>query len=214
HRFKPEDIVTLKDRQAARGALLTALAGRLAANAQRGDIVVFYFSGHGSQVRNSRSRETDRMDESILPADSRRGAADIRDKEMLASFEQILDHGAHLTVILDTCHSGSGARGLPGDLHHRGVRADLHDVADPFDGPPPERRGALVLSATQDFDLAFEVLDDRGNIRGAFTWALGQAMRDAREDEPASETFLRAQAILHVERPAQQPVLAGNDAAR
>jgi len=212
--FKPSDVVTLRDQQASRSAILRALERQLVASTDGGDVVFFYFSGHGSQVRNSRSTEADRLDESILPADSRRGAPDIRDKELLATFNAILDRGARLTVVLDTCHSGSGARGLDGGLRHRGVSPDLRDVADPFDAPSPERRGALVLSATQDFDLAFETLDERGNIRGAFTWALARAMRDADAGEPASETFLRAEARLHAERPAQEPLIAGSAEAR
>src|SRR5205814_10176582 len=123
-------------------------------------------------------------------------------------FTAILARGARLTIILDTCHSGSGARGLDGGLRFRGGSPDLRDVADPFVAPSPERRGALILSAAQDFDLAFETLDEQGKIRGAFTWALARAMRDAEAGEPASETFLRAEARLHAERPAQAPLIA------
>jgi len=58
------------------------------------------------------SDELDELDESTRPCGfacrrsrhSRQGAATI--------FNRILDRGARLTVILDNCHSGSGARGL------------------------------------------------------------------------------------------------------
>lgn len=95
--FKPADIAVLTDQQATRGAIFRKLEEHLVAPAQKGDIVVFFFSGHGSQVRNSLSPELDRLDESILPADSRTGAADIRDKELLGIFNRILDRGARLT---------------------------------------------------------------------------------------------------------------------
>jgi hypothetical protein len=212
--FKAADVSLLTDQMATRRAILQTLERRLVEATHSGDVVLFYFSGHGSQVRNSRSSEADRLDESILPADSRRGAPDIRDKELLAIFNAILDRGARLTIVLDTCHSGSGARGLDGGLRFRGVSPDLRDVADPFVAPSPERRGALILSAAQDFDLAFETLDEQGKIRGAFTWALARAMRDAEAGEPASETFLRAEARLHAERPAQEPLIAGSAEAR
>ncbi|MBV9493534.1 MAG: caspase family protein, partial [Acidobacteria bacterium] len=73
HGFRRTDIVTLTDQQATRGAILTAIR-KLGASARRGDVVVFYYSGHGSQVRNTASRELDKMDESLVPADSRLGA--------------------------------------------------------------------------------------------------------------------------------------------
>jgi uncharacterized caspase-like protein len=211
--FKSADVVTLKDQQATRDGVFRALQ-RLLAQTQKNDVVLFYYSGHGSQVRNSRSAESDRLDESLVPADSRRGAPDIRDKELLPFFNGILDRGARLTIVLDTCHSGSGARGLDSGLRARAVKSDLRDVADPSEGQRPERRGALILSAAQDFDLAFETLDEHGKIRGAFTWALARALRDAHAGEPATETFLRARARLQAERPSQDPVLAGRDDIR
>jgi len=215
HGFEASDIVTLTDQAATRRAILHAVEQQLVAPAAKGDVVFFFYAGHGSRVRNSRSDEPDRLDESIVPADSRRGARDIRDKELRRLFNRILDRGAHLTVMLDACHSGSGARGLTAGATVRGVKPDLRDVADGADaGPRPEDRGALVLSASQDFEDASETRDPDRQIRGVFTWAWMRAMRDASTDEPAIDTFLRAQARLRAETPYQEPVLAASAIAR
>jgi uncharacterized caspase-like protein len=209
--FKAENIVTLTDRQATRAAILQKL-DELTNKSAKNDVILFYFAGHGSQVLNSRSDEPDRMDETIVPADSRVDARDIRDKELRPRFNRILGRGAKLTVILDACHSGSGART---GAQARGVKPDVRDLADANDyGPKPETRGALVLAASQDFDEAYETEDDRKTKRGVFSWALITALRDAEPGEPAEETFLRARARVYVDRPFQQPVLAGNEAAR
>jgi len=214
HGFDARDIVMLNDQSATRSAMLSA-ANRLAAAATKDDVVFFYFAGHGSQVRNSKSDEPDKLDESIVPADSRRGADDIRDKELRRVFNAILDRGAHLTVMIDACHSGSAARGLLTLARPRGIRPDLRDVADGGDyGPRPENRGALVISASHDDEEAREARDDRQTMHGAFTWAWMRAMRDAAPDEPAMETFTRAQARLRAEMPFQNPVLAGESAQR
>jgi len=212
--FDARDIVTLNDQSATRNAILMA-ANRLAATASKDDVILVYFSGHGSQRKNSASDEPDKLDESIIPADSRRGAPDIRDKELRRIFNAILDRGAHLTVMIDACHSGSGARGLLTRARRRGIRPDLRDVADGGDyGPRPENRGALVITASHDDEEAREARDDRQTMHGAFTWAWMRALRDAAADEPASETFARAQARLRAEMPFQNPVLAGNAAER
>jgi hypothetical protein len=209
--FQERDVVTLIDQSATRGAILGQLERHLAAPAAKGDVLLFYFGGHGSQVLNSLSDESDKLDESIVPADSRLGALDIRDKELRPLFNRILDRGAALTVILDNCHSGSGARGLATGAHPRGVGPDLRDVADGADyGPRPEDRGALVLAATQDSDAAWETRDEQKKMHGAFSWAWIRAMRDSAAGESASETFARAAARLRAERPYQEPVLAGN----
>jgi uncharacterized caspase-like protein len=206
HGFDPRDIVTLTNTKATRSAILSALQRHLLRPAAKDDVLLFYFAGHGSQVRNSRSDESDLLDESLVPADSSVDVRDIRDKELRPIFNRILDRGARLTVILDNCHSASGARGT----RVRGVRADLRDVVDGTNyGPRPEDRGALVIAATQDTDNAWETRDQQKRMHGAFSWAWIRAMRDASPSEPASATFARAAARLRAERPSQKPVLAG-----
>jgi hypothetical protein len=209
--FDKRDIVTLTNQEATRGAILEAVENHLLKYAAKGDVLLFYYAGHGSQVRNSLSNEPDQLDESIVPADSRLGVRDIRDKELRPFFNRMLDRGARLTVILDNCHSGSGARGLATGARPRGVRPDLRDVADGSSpGPRPEERGALVISATQDFDTAWETRDEEGKMHGAFSWAWIRAMRDSTAGETAAETFARASARLRAEKPYQEPVLAGS----
>jgi hypothetical protein len=207
--FDRNDIVTLTDQAARREAILDGIEQHLVNPAAKDDVILFYYAGHGSQVRNSLSEERDKLDESLVPADSRAGAADIRDKELRMLFNRILDRGARLTVILDNCHSSSGARGLGTGARPRGVKPDLRDVADGVTVPRPESRGALVLAATQDVDAAWETRDAEGKFHGAFSWAWMRAMRDSASGEPAMETFLRAQARMRAETPYQQPTIAG-----
>ena len=212
--FLRKDVVTLKNQQATRAAILAAIEQHLVRPARKGDVIFYYFAGHGSQVPNPRSDELDRLDESIVPADSRRGADDIRDKELRPLFNRILDRGAHLTLLLDHCHSGSGFRGLPGGARPRGI-GRTRPIADARAyGPRPEERGALVLASAQDADTAWETEGDDGRMHGAFTWAWITSMRDAAAGEPARETFLRAQARLRVDKADQAPAMLGSPAAR
>lgn len=214
YKFKPEEIVTLTDGAANRDAILNAIRSHLIDGAQRDDVCLLYFSGHGSQVKNSRSEELDRMDESIVPADTREGVADIRDKELRRLFRPLLDRGARLTIILDSCHSGSGTRGLPGGGYARFAGPDMRDARDAFRGPTLEDGGALILSAARDSDLARETNGTGEKPYGVFSWAWARAVRDAARDEPAINTFQRAAARMALERPEQVPVIAGNAEAR
>lgn len=213
--FARENVIVLTDHAATREAILENIEQHLIAPAGKDDVLFFYYAGHGTQIRNSLSDEPDKLDEAIVPADSRLGAPDIRDKELRRLFNRILDKGARLTVMMDNCHAGSGARGLPNGAAARGVRPDPRDLRDGTDyGPRPESRGALVLSATQDFDRAWEIRDADGKMHGVFTWAFLRALRDAPGGEPAADTFLRADARMRHETPFQEPVLAGSPAAR
>jgi hypothetical protein len=212
--FDPKDIVTLKNQQATRAAILQSIERHLINPAAKGDVVFYYFAGHGSQVPNSASDEPDLLDESIIPADSRCGAPDIRDKELRPLFNRILDRGARLTLVLDHCHSGSSFRGLPTGARPRGIRR-AREITDPKPyGAKPDERGALVLASTQDLDAAWETKGEDGLDHGSFTWSWIRAMRDAVAGEPAQETFLRAQARLRAETPYQAPVMLGHSEAR
>lgn len=213
--FDRRDIVPLLDQRATRGAILDAIHRQLVAPAQKGDTLFFYFAGHGSQVANSLSDEPDKLDETLVPADSMIGARDIRDKELRALFNEILDRGAKLTIVIDSCHSASGARGLPTGLRPRGVAADPRDVKDAkLYGPRPEDRGALVLAASHDDEPAWPARDEQGNVHGVFSWAFLRALRDSAPGESAEVTFSRAAARMRGETPYQDPVLAGTAESR
>src|SRR6185503_20124191 len=184
---------------------------RMLDSTARNDEVVFFYAGHGSQVTNPASDEPDKLDESLVPADSNQGAEDLRDKELARIFNRILDRGARLTVILDSCYSGSLARGLPPPGQPRYLPPAERSVIDAAPtGGRPEERGALILSAAQDFELAIEVRDAGGAPHGAFSLALIEAMRRSLAGEPAEETFLRARGLLQASDAFQQPVLAGS----
>jgi hypothetical protein len=208
--FEPAGVTVLLDRAATRQAILDALERTLAADARTDDEVVFVYAGHGSQVPNPASDEPDKLDESLVPADSNEGAEDLRDKELARVFNRILDRGARLTVILDSCYSGSLARGLPSPGQPRFLPVATRGVLDAAPtGGRPEERGALILSAAQDFELALEVRDGSGAPHGAFSLALVEAMRRSLAGEPAEDTFLRARGLLQASDVFQQPVLAG-----
>ncbi|MFM7726998.1 MAG: caspase family protein, partial [Flavobacteriales bacterium] len=66
-------------------ATRTAVIDGLRAYADRcrpEDTFVFYYSGHGAQLKNSKSTEVDKMDEVLLPYDAVLKGKLIRDKEI------------------------------------------------------------------------------------------------------------------------------------
>ena len=109
--FPKNHVDTLFDSDATRDNILSAIK-KLLSKTKKGDIAFIYYAGHGSQVYNSMSKEPDKFDESIVPGDTRKeGVEDIRDKELSKKFNEFLDKGLILTVILDCCHSASMSRG-------------------------------------------------------------------------------------------------------
>jgi Caspase domain len=213
--FQSLDIHVLLESQAKRAEILGEIQKQLIDNTAPGDICLFFYAGHGSLVRNLKSNKPSGMDSALVPADSCEGAMDIRDKELARLFNKALDRGVLLTAIFDSCYSGSIARGLPSQFVSRNLPPEPRTVSDPSDpGKTPEERGALILSAAQDYQSASEWHDDNFTPHGAFTVALLKALESTPPNAPSEQLFLSAQIMLQAEISGQIPVLAGNSERR
>ncbi len=112
--FAPENILVLTDSQATHAAIINAIQTHLIAKAQPGDIVVFHYSGHGSQMKDVTHKMINGVDETIVPYDSRDPAGtvfDISGAELHPLLLQLAKKTKNLTFILDSCHSGTLVRG-------------------------------------------------------------------------------------------------------
>ena len=224
--FKPENVhyllgPTAADNKAVKNMpphqaptrenILAAIQKYLIDEAQKGDIVVFYYAGHGSQMYNSLSNKLDKQDETIVPADASTGVWDIRDKEISRLFGKVLDRGAVLTAIFDSCHSGSISRGFqirPGKMRY--IPGDTRDAKDkPDPGPTPEDRGALIFSSALDTQVAAEARDEHQVSHGAFTLALLHTLTTLPITASAKSIFFSARSLMRSTGLAQDPVLAG-----
>ncbi|MCP4156281.1 MAG: hypothetical protein GY757_51685 [bacterium] len=113
-------IETLLNRDATRGNIVEGFNQHLG-KATENDVVLFYFSGHGSQARSAAQFES-KWDETLVCSDSRKpGGFDLADKELAALLKELSKKNPHIAVILDCCHSGSGTREA-GDFLLGGVR--------------------------------------------------------------------------------------------
>jgi Caspase domain len=210
--FGEDHISLLTNEKATREGIINSIK-RLTETSQKGDIVVIYFAGHGSQIKNIGSSEADQKDETIVPSDAYLGAADIRDKEINELFYQLSEKGVILTAIFDSCHSGSISRGLA--EHESKSRylapvpnARVNDPAIPHD---LVSENVLIISAAQDEETAKEQEDEQGNPHGAFTFALIQALKTLPANAPAIKIIESTRAIIKYNGKLQEPVFEGND---
>lgn len=108
--FSVSDIRQLRDdhpqRMPTRKNISAALQW-LVKGAAAGDHLLFHYSGHGSQRRDSSGDEADGKDETIVPCDFNRSGM-IADDELRRMLVDGLPKGCRLTVIMDCCHSGTG----------------------------------------------------------------------------------------------------------
>lgn len=78
----------------------------LARDCKAGDTLVFYYSGHGSQITDRNGDETDGKDDVIVPLDYKNSGI-ISDDWMFLNLSSVLPSGVTLWSFTDCCHSGT-----------------------------------------------------------------------------------------------------------
>jgi hypothetical protein len=219
--FKNENITVLPESSATREGILSAI-DKLVAETKPGDFVVFYYSGHGSQRRDTLSSKN-QLDETIVPIDTWKGDLDVRDKEMAVRFNRIVyDKHAHLTAIYDSCNSGTQARGI-GEFVKRSLPYDDRDVAKDKAAHPndvvvesdlkhlPQDGNATILAAADAYGAAVEArYPDDGRWHGAFTRALIRALQSSSQTMSAEDVVASVSSLLHADPvDFQQPSVEG-----
>lgn len=181
-----------------RSAILGALE-ELEAESKAGDLVFFYFSGHGSQQPDRNGDEQGGNDEIFLPYDvgSWTGAGvenAIVDDDFNAVIQRILDKGVDFFGMIDACNSATGFRAAPdaasqsrqvppgmlgvpdgGTRSGRGIRA-----AEKTDSA--SRGRAAFFYAAQETEEALELTPkgaEPGEFYGVFTYNVLKRMRQS-----------------------------------
>ncbi|MCX6579388.1 MAG: caspase family protein [Candidatus Aminicenantes bacterium] len=105
----------LKNQDATRENIIRLFRSHLGL-AGKDDVVLFYFSGHGSQEMSApefKEYFPSGKNETLVWYDSRtHGGLDLADKELAVLLEEIARGEPHIAVILDCCHSGSATRAI------------------------------------------------------------------------------------------------------
>lgn len=94
----------LKNKRATQNNIIAKLTG-IINKTKKGDRVMYYHSGHGTQVPDFNKDEIDGLDECLVTYDHNWNDAFTDDK--LASCLKNLHKKAFLSLIIDTCHSGT-----------------------------------------------------------------------------------------------------------
>jgi hypothetical protein len=233
----PEDhLRVLTNEQATRVNILKAFEKFLINNIdiRRGDQILFHYSGHGSQMAaRPEDYEPDGLNETIVPHDSRTADVfDIPDKTLAALLDRLAAaKGDQITVILDSCHSGSGTRRPedPSAPRVRRVPADSRIPPADLDADLRAGTGAgtraagpsgwasaelpyVLLAGCRDREESNEYqgkLEDATVWHGALTYFTLKTLRDLPERATYAELHERVAALVNTEYPRQMPQCEG-----
>ena len=181
--FPKENVCLLVNEAATTEKVKEAFERLLVQGARKGknDVAVFYYAGHGSQVKDIDGDEDDRCDETFLLHDARTGGGeqrigDLIDDDFHEMLSRLHEKTQHAVVILDSCNSGTATRGPSG------LVARWQDPDDPAKACPKGKAsearmesswkpqampGLVAFTAASDGTSALEI-----GGQGIFTAAL------------------------------------------
>ncbi|MGK2927140.1 MAG: caspase family protein, partial [Lysobacterales bacterium] len=231
--FKESDVTELHNAAASQQGILNAME-QLVERACQDDIVVFHYSGHGSQRTSANPDEGTGMDSTITPADS--GCVDpfpnldIIDDVIHEWLDRLARKTRYITLIFDCCHSGTITRDAFG-AKARSVPADrrsLSAMGVDADKLPTKRRARsreigsgglldpsdayVVMSGCRDDEFSHEYEFEQGGepVRsGALTHFLTHALLRARPGSTYRDVFEQARQGVNTRFPQQHPQIEG-----
>jgi hypothetical protein len=219
--FPRENILVLKNAEATHDGIIAAIRNQLIAKAKSGDIVVFHYSGHGSQMKDVTGKKISGLDETIVPYDSRdpQGKVfDISGAELHGLLLQLAQKTQNVTFILDSCHSGTLVRGA----RVRSIAADTRTPPPPPSYAVETTRGlgqtddaaplkyAFIAAATSK-ESAYEHISG-GKDHGAMTFFLTQQLRASKAGATYRDVMDGVVSNVTANYPAQHPQLEGAQA--
>ena len=237
-KFPANNVVVVRNEQATQLGIRSEMK-QLIARVGPGDIVVLYYSGHGSQMTDLHQDEASGKDNTIVPYDSARWNKpnrDILDDEIHLWLAQLTQKTPYVTLIFDCCHSGSMARDAFGD-RERWIPVDdrpaeqlqwdvtgspLLDASEASQsrgtrdvGPSgwlPRGDGYVLLAGSEDVESSWELTTsaNEGAItHGALTYFLIQELRQTSPGTTYREVYERIHPLVTAKYPRQHPQIEG-----
>jgi hypothetical protein len=231
--FKESEITELHNASASQRGILDAMEN-LVEQIRQDDIVVFHFSGHGSQRKSADTDEGTGMNSTISTADS--GYTDpfpnldIVDNVINDWLTRLASKTRYISLTFDCCHSGTitrdalsaRARGLPADP--RSLTAMGVDKTTLPPAPRKQVNGAkpsgwlalsdnyVVMSGCRDDEYSYEFETEGGGepIRnGALTHFLANALLSAKPGSTYRDVFELARQGVNSKFKQQHPQIEG-----
>ncbi len=176
-----------------------------------GDIVVFYFYGHGTQVNDLNNDEVDKLDEAFIPYDGQFRSKNeynnlLVDDELgkwIEQFQSRSGKDGQVFVILDACHSGSGIRGANSLKTVKYYSNKLFNF-DKIEGSP-----VIALYSSIPQQNSFEVQIENNERCALLTWAFCRALSKINLQTSYKTLFEEIKWIMALKSRKQTPLIEG-----
>lgn len=181
--FPPENITLLLNEQVIKRNILNCFE-EIATKSHVGDLIVFYFSGHGSQIPDLNGDEEDGFDEVLCLWDVNPDTGEniLLDDELGVLLRKY--NNKEVVVIIDSCHSGTCTRNIVSTgwwrdkyLPIKATSPSIISRSFPVTDDKPS--DYIFLSAASDYQKALEIAikeDSKLDFYGGLTYCLSQTL--------------------------------------
>ena len=184
---------------------------KLVEESKSGDVLVISYSGHGSNVADKSGDESDGRDETWYIYDGQ-----LIDDDLRTIFSK-LPEGVKLTIISDSCHSGTVTRSL--DEYNTPKYIPPEDGAFPVAtkkikriGDPRGDMNHILISGCSSNEYSYDARID-GSYHGAFTYYL-LAILKSNDNITYNKFYEELRRILPNASYKQTPQLEGTEALK
>jgi len=130
-------------------------------NAESGDVLFFYFSGHGSYTFDRNGDESDKRDETLISCDLR----NILDDELKTILSNHMKREVTIVGLFDSCHSGTIF-----DLKFNYLDSSNYDKYTENDKVSECNGNVIMISGCMDAQTSAESFINN-KAQGAMTWS-------------------------------------------
>jgi len=171
HEFNDFKILTdLTDCKPTKANILNEFKN-LIVNAKAGDVLFFYYSGHGSYTYDRNRDETDGKDEMIISSDLQ----EVLDDELKTILQNHLSREVTIIGLFDSCHSGTMF-----DLKYNylGRKSSNDDIYSENDKVSECQGNVIMISGCMDEQTSAEAFIEN-KVQGALTWSFIECLNNS-----------------------------------
>jgi hypothetical protein len=139
----------------------------LLSNSQAGDVLLFFYSGHGSYILDKDNNEKSGNDQVIIPCDFK----EIIDDELKSIIQTNLKKDVTLIALFDCCHSGSIL-----DLKYQYMDSLDKNNFTENENETETIGNVIMISGCSDVQTSSDATINNKN-QGAMTWAFLEAFK-------------------------------------
>jgi len=162
-RFKKDNVKLLTNSDASRENIRKNLEGWLKSKLNQNDLLIIFFSGHGTQITDTDGDEDDGLDECLVPYDfDGNDASSVITDDMFAYWIRNLKSD-NVLIIFDNCYSGGAAKQKGVSI--AGVKGSIgkDDFSKDITREVP-RKGTALLAASKASQVSFESSEFKNGV--------------------------------------------------